>query len=619
MCGINGIIGFEPSDSILEKVRKMNAAVAHRGPDDTGTYQHGQVTLGHQRLSIIDLSSAGHQPMISNDRRYVIAFNGEVYNYRDLRRQLNQYEFKTNTDTEVVLAAFCEWGEKCLDRFNGMFAFAILDTAEEAVFIARDRLGIKPLYYVQKGEYLAFSSEIRGLLAAGLFKAEINPVGLTDYLRYQTVHTPGTILKDVMLLPAGSLLNVSSKGVPRLDIKNWWKPNIHTIDTTYDEAKVCVRELFYKSVERRLMSDVPFGAFLSGGIDSSAVVGVMADVATTSVETFNVSFSEEAFSEAKYARIIADNNKTNHHEIVLSPLEFLEQLPSAIAGIDHPSGDGPNTWVVSKAIRCAGVKMALSGLGGDELFAGYPIFRQMHRLNAWKSVWHMPQSFRMLVGALASKFKPGTASEKIKQILSINPYNFTDIYAVSRQVLLDDKIDDLLSGPVDGNNLCLDLLNTTLSKQNQILSATSVAEICSYMQHVLLRDSDQMSMAHSLELRVPFLDHELVEYALSLPDSIKYPHRPKKLLVDSLKDKLPDEIVDRPKMGFVFPWEHWLRNELFEFADGSIKSLAAREPFDTDAVLSLWVQFQAGDPKINYSRIWPLVVLGRWFDLHGIS
>ena len=633
MCGINGIVGFENEQEAESLIAKMNKSLAHRGPDDEGTWVNNGIALGQRRLSIIDLSPAGHQPMPSYNGRYIIVFNGEIYNYRQLKFDLQRsesgttqaaYFFKTNTDTEVILAAYLRWGEKCLEYLNGMFAFAIWDTENRKLFIARDRLGIKPLYFYFKAGLFVFSSELRALLSGGIVPRKLNKNSLPDYLRYQTVHAPDTIIEGVnMLLPGHSMLLQNSQ----LTINCYWDLIEKSTDpklekkSKMDYSEVCknVNTLLTKAVERRLVADVPFGAFLSGGIDSSAIVGLMAKVATDKVKTFNVSFDEGEFSESQYAQLIARKFNTEHHEIKLSPADFLRQLPQAIAAIDHPTADGLNTYIVSQATRNAGITMALSGLGGDELFAGYAVFKRTLELN--KKWWlnTAPQVVKNNAAAVLKLIKPGIAADKIAELLRAGSVNFKNSYPLSRQVLLDAQISALLNNPnlpVNRVSESLKRINTGNKKQ---ISAVSIAEIQTYLQNVLLRDTDQMSMAHALEVRVPFLDFNLVEYVLALPDELKYPYTPKKLLTDALGELLPPEISNRPKMGFTFPWEHWMKNELRSFCEQRVLSLSKRACFNEIAVNKLWKQFIKGDKHVNWSRVWMLVVLENWLIENNIE
>ena len=620
MCGINGIVVRQRSN-MDERLKEMNNRLSHRGPDDEGTWNDGMAYLGQRRLSIIDLSSAGHQPMVSACGRYVMVFNGEVYNYLQLRPQFN-YPYVSHTDSEVVLAAWSQMGEKSVDLFKGMFAIAMWDKQTQVLTLVRDRMGVKPLYYTCQTQGLAFSSEVRALMASGLSGKEMAQEALVDYLRYQTVQTPRTILKDVMMLEPGHLLRYHAVS-GQMEMACYWDLFEKTSliqPASYSEVKETVRRLFFEAVEKRLVADVPFGAFLSGGIDSSAVVGAMAKVSSHRVRTFNISFAEGDFSEAKYARHIANLHGTEHTEINLSPQQFLEYLPQALAAMDHPSGDGPNTWVVSKVTKEAGITMALSGLGGDELFAGYAIFNRMASLEKKKGLWQLPLGGRKMAADALTALKPGVASMKIEQLLKMPRYEFERAYAVSRQALMDEQILAILNvSPLPSHTPVDYLMKRKRDLSKSLITRVSQAEMTTYMQNVLLRDSDQMSMAHALEVRVPFMDHDLIEYVLTLPDQYKFPITPKKLLVDSLPDLLPNYIVNRPKMGFVFPWRDWLKGELFDFADARIKHISQREYFNEKGVMDLWRRFVKGDASVTYSRIWPLVVLEEWMERNGVG
>ncbi|HRB40846.1 MAG TPA: asparagine synthase (glutamine-hydrolyzing), partial [Bacteroidia bacterium] len=344
MCGITGIYGMS-SEKSASTIRLMNNAISHRGPDDEGYYVDEQVALGHRRLAIIDLSPAGHQPMHSNDGNLEIAFNGEIYNFQEVKKLLSGYAFKSGSDTEVILAAYQQWGKDCLQHFNGMFAFAIWDKAKQELFIARDRLGIKPVYYFRQDKTLLFSSEIRSLLQSGIVPRKINSKVIYEYFTYQTIHAPETFINNVFMLMPGHYMTVNASGI---NIERYW----HIVENTdfsssgksYQEVCADINKLFFDAVNRRLISDVPFGAFLSGGIDSSAVVGAMSRIHSQPVKTFTIAFDESDFSEAKFAKLIADKFKTDHHEFLLKPEDFLNQLPEAMNALDHPSGDGPNSY-----------------------------------------------------------------------------------------------------------------------------------------------------------------------------------------------------------------------------------------------------------------------------------
>ena len=641
MCGIAGIVGlkavghFAPSNDPQAIVRRMTDRIAHRGPDAEGIWQGSDVVLGHRRLSIIDLSPASNQPMTTPDGRYTIVFNGEIYNYRDLRKQLGDVAWRSDGDGEVLLHAWARWGADCLPKLEGMFAFAVWDEQEQECVLVRDRLGIKPLYYallVHHGERrhhgLVFGSEIRAVLASGCVDPKLNGEGLVDYLRYGTVQAPWTIIDGVQMLRPGHLLQFTQEEGKSGGGSAWWDAvkaaRSAATAMPREQATNGIRTLLTKAVEKRLVADVPFGAFLSGGIDSSAVVGLMAECSSAPVHTFNVSFDESEFSEARYARLIAKRFNTQHTEIKLKPQDMLRYLPEALAAMDHPSMDGPNTWVVSKVTKEAGITMALSGLGGDEVFAGYDVFKRSMALRRKSWLMAFPGPLRKLGAYLLMKAKPGAASSKAAELLALETWSLANTYPLSRLAFTDSDLADLLSYGLDPgpNRVRLQaqlLLGSGYGSALPLLSQVSVLEMSTYMQNVLLRDTDQMSMAHALEVRVPFLDHELVSFVLGVGDAFKFPHTPKQLLTDSLGDLLPREIIDRPKMGFTLPWAQWMRGELKTFCADRMSALAAREQFHAEGINALWHRFLANDPRVTWGRVWMLVVLEDWMQRNGVQ
>lgn len=622
MCGINGILGLSGVDNPAAAIGKMNAKLAHRGPDSEGTFVNDAVALGHRRLSIIDVSDAGNQPFHSADGKLTMVFNGEVYNYLELKEELDTSTFKTKTDTEVVLAAYAKWGIDFLSKLNGMFALAIWDEENRQLIIARDRIGIKPLYYHYRGDGVVFSSEIRSLIASNFVPKKLDTNALIDYLRYQTVHTPYTILEGVHMLEPGHYMVFTES--EHIHQKYWDPATVELVHAGRPELLMNIKEKLQQSVELRMRADVPFGAFLSGGIDSSAIVGLMSSVSELPVSTFSVTFDESEFSEARYAQLIAKKFNTKHTEIKLTPDDFLALVPSALAAMDHPSGDGPNTFIVSKVTKESGITMALSGLGGDELFAGYSIFTQAVELLDKRWLQSFPKTLRRAAGTALTVLKPGIASQKKAAILIQDYFDLEYIYPFSRLILEDEQLKGLVNNPVKTPNFIHGYLKEILDPsmpgfQLPYLSKVSLAEMSTYMQNVLLRDSDQMSMAHALEVRVPFLDHNLVEYVLGINDQQKFPHTPKELLTESLGDLLPREIIDRPKMGFTLPWEHWMKNELKGFCEDRLSKIGKREQFNAKGIQKMWQRFLNGDKYITWSRIWPLVVLGQWLEDNQID
>lgn len=622
MCGINGIYqfsGFKKDEKILSL---MNQTLEHRGPDAEGFYKDNFVHLGHRRLSIIDIDERANQPL--ENERYVLVFNGEIYNYKEIKAQLSDYNFKTNSDTEVVLAAYQKWGAHCLRSFNGMFAFAIWDKEKKELYIARDRLGIKPLYYVLTDEEIIFSSSLRSILNTNLIPRKIRQESLLEYLRFQTVHAPYTMVEGVFSLMPGQQVKINEEDGPLFSyywsLTKDFKTNKDDLETT----KRHIREKLGSAVNKRLVSDVPFGAFLSGGIDSSIIVGLMAEQHNQKINTFSVIFKEDEFSEQKYARMIADKFRTDHHEIELSVDEFKETIPVALSYMDHPSGDGPNTFVVSKKTREAGVKMALSGLGGDELFAGYSIFEQIKQVQQKSWLKSFPAYARKPIASMYHAVKGDIASSKIKELLKQEHFDMEYIYQFYRQVLMDDQIKKLVKFNKLPINESFKITHALVGYETDgwklpPMSRTSVAEIATYMQNVLLRDTDQMSMAHGLEVRVPFMDHELVEYILGVPDKYKRPVSPKKLLVDSFENMLPPEVYNRPKMGFVLPYERWMKTELKSFCEDRLEIIKNITFIKEDALSKLWTQFLKGNKRVTWSRIWPMVVLGDWMKRNEIG
>lgn len=615
MCGIAGIITFNGTNAGEATIRKMTDGMAHRGPDSDGFFVEGPVAFGHRRLSIIDLSTAANQPFTDHSGRYVMVFNGEMYNYSEIKAQLPAYPFRTTSDTEALLAAYIAWGPDCINRFRGMFAFVIWDRQEQVIFMARDRMGVKPLYYHIDQNRLLFASENRALLATGMIDRKISQEALADYFSYQSVSYPLSVVEGIRQLEAGSWMRIRQG---RIEQQVYWSVSDKHGDEDFSDKKKVqarIRELMLQSVSRRLVSDVPVGAFLSGGIDSSAVVGLMAEASTARPNTFNICFDEKEFDESEYAEIIAAKFNTEHTRILLKPSTFLDELQNGLDAMDTPSGDGINTYVVSKVIRQKGVTVALSGVGGDELFAGYPYFNQYRQLQAKSWMWNLPAGIRKL----AALSQQGAKRDRLRQILGTPAPSIENIYPVFRQILSPAALADLTTLQSSSG-----LQANLMAKKDQIarlplLSQVSVAEYLGYTQHTLLKDTDQMSMAVSLEVREPFFDNDLVEYVLAVPDAIKGGPYAKSLLVESLAPMLPDDIVFRKKQGFLFPWNIWLKNELRSFCDRHIRNMAARPFINGGQLEKLWQQFLAGDNNIRWAECWLFVVLDYWMEKNQVS
>jgi asparagine synthase (glutamine-hydrolysing) len=607
MCGINGIIRVNDPQKARTSIVLMNGCLKHRGPDDEGVYADDFASLGQRRLAIIDLSEAGHQPMFSHDSSIAIVFNGEIYNFRDIKAELQDYDFVTHTDTEVIIAAYQKWGISFIEKLDGMFAIALYDKVLQAVFLIRDRLGVKPLYYYESPEKeVYFSSEIRGIAAIPGFKKELNSEAIHDYLSYQTVAGQSTLLKNVLMLEAGTYARIDKSGIEK---KNYWKPRYQTrTDIPYDNAVKDVRELFFRAVEKRLMSDVPLGTFLSGGIDSSAIVAAMSECGIRPA-TFNVNFTEGKFSEAHYARIVAKKFNTRHTEINLKEDYFLGLLPAAVNALDHPSIDGLNTYIVSRATKEAGITVALSGVGGDEWFAGYPVFKRLHE-NALGRFKLVPRFLRAGASAALSAIMQDDSKAKKFRLLASQLGN-RDLYMAERMLFTPAQIHKLLKKDPGTNAMDPGELKN--------IPDLSIAEWEYYLMPVLLRDTDQMGMAHSLEIREPFLDYKLIEYLLALPDAYKFGPKPKQLLVSAMGDLLPDEIVTRPKMGFVLPYEVWMKKELGSFVREGLSALKGHKAFNETGISALENNYFSGRNGVRWTMIWSLSVLGHWIKNNQIE
>ena len=630
MCGIAGIHGldaFPGKDEALGALRDMVAAMGHRGPDAEGVWcQDDVVALGHRRLSILDPTSGSNQPFALG--RDVLVFNGEVYNYVELRRDLEAsgaHRFQTDSDTEVVLAALRHWGlEQALGRMNGMFAFAWWNPDTERLVVARDRLGIKPLYWHQTPHgTVLFASEIRALLASGVLPRKLNQAHVTEQWMYGTVHAPATIVQGVHMLEPGSLLVLEDDQVRTA---TWWDPADAALgepDASPAERKDRLRALLSDAVGIRMRSDVDYGAFLSGGIDSSAVVGLMAEQSNQPIKTFSITFKDQALDEGPWSRMVAQRFRTDHHQIGLEVDDFLAQIPAGLEAMDHPSADGLNTFVVSGETRRAGVKVALSGLGGDELFAGYPVFERSAQLAklAWLASW--PRGWRKAGGWLMTRGRQDMPSRKKAEVLAGNHFDLAHTYPVSRQLFLRKDLEAMLRGVDAGKNPMFQWLVKALAPGQKafglpFLSQVSLAEMRTYMGHTLLRDADQFSMAHALEVRVPLLDHRIVAAALATPDSEKRGSTPKPLLVQSVEDLLPTELVNRPKMGFVLPWESWMRGPLKGVCSQGLQSLCDQPWVNADAIRAMESSFLQGSDAWTWGRVWSLAVLGHYLERHGL-
>jgi asparagine synthase (glutamine-hydrolysing) len=592
MCGIAGVISFQGDAQRLDL-----DLIQHRGPDSRGEWfsPDRRVWLGMTRLAILDLSPTGSQPMKDPATENVIIFNGEIYNHLSLREELERHgaRFIGTSDTETLLAAYRHWGEAMLPRLKGMFTLAIYDHGDRSVFLARDRFGIKPLYLFAGSDEFLFVSEVRPITK----RRRLHPSkeSIAAYLQWGSCPHESLLFPDITELAVGAHLRIASTG-PGSPITFWPAKRMITANGAVRDRPAIVqrtRELLEKSVREHILSDVPVACFLSGGIDSSVITALAARELKHELHTFSVGFDQASHDESEYARRIADQYGTDHTEIRLSAEQVIETTKEAVMSMDLPSVDAINTYIVAKEVARRGFKVALAGVGGDEIFGGYPQFRFISRLKYLRLMprvlFQLPLQFnkgRHLFSDIPRRSDAGTFAHWWRRVWNgalLREYGFSvpEIARESTPRLRDD------------------------------FARISWSELRHYMRDVLLRDSDQMSMAVSLEVRVPFLDHELVEFVLGLPArEKKLRGMVKPLLVESMEDLLPREVYDRKKMGFQLPMDEWMRGPLHAFTIDGLAHVTDHGLLATSQVRDLREEFMTG--KLHWQKLWALVVLG-WY------
>ena len=537
-------------------VKQMCDSLKHGGPDDEGFYSNEQhkLVLGHRRLSLIDLSPGGHQPMPYHSERYWISYNGELYNYLEIKAELLTagYSFKSASDTEVILAAFAAWGTNAFKRFNGMFAFAMWDSKAAIMYLVRDRSGIKPLYFSQTANGLCFASEMRAFKAIPWLQQENKnwPVFL---LAYGHLPEPVTTLENVSPLPKGSFLRYHCS-TGKWDIERFGFTSYAETTANRDEAKYLIHQTLSQAVQRHLISDAPIGVFLSGGLDSSIMAMLAGGHQRSGLKTLSIIFEEEKYSEKKYQNLVIEKLDCPNWQQTLNEKIFQQNLPGIIQDMDMPGCDGINTWFISRYARESGLKAVLSGIGGDEMFGGYPSF---NRIGKVKLIEKIPS-------AILKKSRY-SGVKKLRRLSYLSLGGAKGFYLFLRGQFVPDSIARQL-GATESE------IWKILDEQPQLDSIESLSpgnqaswiESNLYMQNQLLRDSDVMSMAHGIEIRVPFLDREFVNLVQNIRSDMKYNGvYPKQLLIDSFKNELPEQVWNRPKMGFSFPFNEWMQDSEF--------------------------------------------------------
>ena len=633
MCGIAGLIALRDTARTANPgalARQMVDTLAVRGPDGSGVWEDADagVGLGHRRLSIVDLSTGGAQPMLSAMDRYVISFNGEVYNFRELRTELAAcgHTFRSTSDTEVMLAAIAEWGlAAAVARFIGMFAFALYDRQTRTLSLVRDRLGVKPLYWAVFNGTLLFGSTLRALTAHPACGRRIDPEAADALLRLSYIPAPATIFRDVFKLPPAAILTARAGEEPSL--ARYWTLETRSAHESAapDRAEAAdhLDHLLRDSIARRMIADVPLGAFLSGGIDSSTVVALMQAQSTRPVKTFTIGFDDHAFNEAAHARAVAEHLGTDHTEIVLEAETALDLVTRIPEWFDEPFADSSQlpAYLVSQATR-RHVTVALSGDGGDELFGGYPKYRALASL--WRRAGAIPQGLRRLGGCAVA-----TTPERLWRLMSGDPRIGEKARRLAHALGAADS--DAAALAIDmvgfaeplvpGASRTLQPARPAPTDLRDLVSRMQFNDTGSYLPDDILTKVDRCSMAVSLEAREPLLDHRVVEYVWSLPPALRRSGpRPKELLRQVLGRYVPDALTDRPKRGFSVPLDAWLRGPLKPWADDllSEQSLAASGLLDVARIRRLWRRHQ-DDIERNGTGLWNVLMLQAWMGrwMHG--
>ncbi|NOY06309.1 MAG: asparagine synthase (glutamine-hydrolyzing) [Chlorobi bacterium] len=630
MCGIAGILQFTTSTDIIPEqiLHRMGDAIAHRGPDDAGIYLSRRQHLGFsfRRLSIIDLSQAGHQPMITPDGNTCIVFNGEIYNHLELRRQLESagYQYRSRTDTETILYAFDCWGESFIERLDGMFAIALWSEHEQVLRLFRDRIGIKPIYYAVQDQRFIFGSEIKAILATPYISPEVDTEALYHYLTF--IHTPAplTLFKGVRKLEPGHMLKIATDG--SVSERTYWTiPSSPSGDVDMeDEDAVCshLKSLLIESIDKRMMSDVPFGVFLSGGIDSSANVALMAQLMDRPVETFSVAIKgQEDTNEFAWARKVSRLFETHHHEIIIDDSGFLDLLPAIIHHQDEPLADPVcfPLYHVSKLARDNNVIVVQVGEGSDEQFAGYKSYHRMHALmTRWRWVSQLPRSFRQ---ALYSALVPLLKFKKVdyRQNVIRNLLDGGPVYLSNALAFYDREKEHLLASTelarkqYPSSTEFMESAVSRFSAQDHpdFLARMIFWELKNRLAELLLMRVDKITMANSIEARVPFLDHKIVEFSMGIPEKLKLKNGVTKyVLKKSLRGLLPDEIIDRRKIGFAGSGKNMLTPEIFAHAK-SLLLHPHHQYFNQEYVSELLSEYER--TRINYTpQIWTLYNFELW-------
>jgi len=633
MCGIAGFCDFS-NNSSHKILTKMTDVLAHRGPDDKGysLYKHSLCTigLGNRRLSIMDLSDHGRQPMHSSDNKCHIVFNGEIYNFEDIQKELIQkynMSFTSQSDTEVILKAYCKWGIDSVQKFRGMFAFVIFDENRNKMILCRDRTGVKPLYYHWQNEFLLFSSELKSFHEHPSFSKNINLQGVNAYLKWGYIPAPHTIFEKTYKLKPGHYLEIDLKTQTLNEIKYWDAIDYYmlpTLDISFDEAVKEIEKRFISAFQYRMIADVPVGIFLSGGYDSTTVAAILQNHLSARIRTFTIGFHEDKYNEAPYAKAIADFLECDHTQYICTPEDALKIIPKLPEIYDEPFGDSSAipTILVSRMAR-EKVTVALSADGGDEIFAGYTKYQTS--LKFWNMIQGIKPNMRKNIARLLklipfeklnkilSAYNLNTRAQKIQQMLKSK--SIIDFMSITSQLFIDNEIKAL---SWNNNNLIPTAFDDPckIFQKTDLLNAMLAIDYQTYLPDDIMTKVDRATMSVSLEGREPLLDHHILEFVAQLPDTYKYSNGKTKLLLKSIAYKYcPKRLLDRPKKGFSVPIDRWFRKELKTyFLHYLDKDKIKKQGILNDKFVSaLRNSYLSGNPE-NAAKLWQLLMLQMWIE-----
>jgi asparagine synthase (glutamine-hydrolysing) len=622
MCGIAGY--FSNTGFFGDSIEKMTQRINHRGPNSQGVFKEKSVALGHRRLSILDLSDRANQPMMSHNGRFVMVYNGEIYNYREIAAQLKftnpGINFNTSSDTETILELFALQGMQSIQSFNGMFAIAIYDRQQEELTLVRDRIGIKPFYYYWDGFNLAFASELKSLMESPAIKKEINPNAILKYFNLGFVPAPDSIYKNVYKLEPGACLRLKNQS---LEVFKYWSVDSALSEDVFSNEKqalVLLSDLLSSSVQFQLRSDVPFGVFLSGGIDSSLITSLAVKFSGTKINTFSIGFEENKFDESRYAAAVAKHLGTNHHQFIVKFKDAFNLIEDIVNVYDEPFADSSAipTMLVSKLAK-QHVTVTLSGEGGDELFMGYGAYKWASRLDSFPF-----NTFRPFIGGAFAKMS--TRFKRIAQLLDYDEYSFSHIFSQEQYLFSKPELRNLINEQTNKEGDWEELLKRKnanifdlkkIGKRDLSMSELqAIFDIKTYLPDDLLTKVDRASMRYGLETRVPFLDHRVVEFALNLNKNFKIKNSVQKyLLKEILYQYIPSTYFDRPKQGFAIPLSKWINKDLRPLIDEYMNESLIKDQaiFNYAYIINLQKRLVEGEYYL-YNRLWQILVFQMWYN-----